>query len=55
MEFKLNEYHHNISDKDLLNETLFFTLRFKKEDNLKIKITSSNFYRLFLLLFHPKF
>ena len=35
-------------DKDLLNETLFFTLRFKKDDNLKIKITSSNFYRLFL-------
>lgn len=35
-------------DKDRLNETLFFTLRFKKKDNLKLKITSSNFYRIFL-------
>lgn len=35
-------------DKDRLNETLYFRLSFKKDENLSLTLTSSNFYRVFL-------
>ena len=44
MEFKLNEYHHNISDKDLLNDVARVAKALNKANLTKKEYTQNGQY-----------